>query len=255
MSSKEDVVLITGAAQGIGEAITLALASPKKIILLCDLNVGKLHQVAIKAKQRGAEVHMFPGDLTDNLVRTKLYKEIMLKYGHVDVLVNNAGIAHPLKPIEEISNQEFDHSFLINVKIPFQLTKAFVPLMKERGKGLIINMSSSANIWGYKHHSVYAATKAALTSFTESTAQEVEGTGVKAIAVLPSRTNTPLNEALRGKVEALSSQPADYVGKIVAEIITGKIKVQNGDDVRIEDGNYLVEEDISTGPLPTASKP
>jgi short-subunit dehydrogenase len=118
--------------------------------------------------------------------------------------------------------------------------------MKASNNGMIVNMSSAANISGYEDLSVYSASKAALSSLTDSVAKETKDLNIKAVAIMPSRTNTPMQVAVRGKEVAKSSQSPDFVASIIAKIVNGEIVVQNGDDVRIREGRFVVEEDVFT---------
>jgi NAD(P)-dependent dehydrogenase (short-subunit alcohol dehydrogenase family) len=222
-------ILITGAAQGIGLAIANIL-SPNHELYLFDLKDVPL---------QGDNVHTFKVDLTNPEEIAHAIESL-----EIDCLINNAGIAHEMKPVEELSVKDFDLTFDVNLRAPFLLTKYLIGGMKERGEGLILNIASSANIFGYKNHSLYAASKAALISFTESVAKEVEGTSIRAVSILPSRTNTPMNTALRGNQEAENSQPAEYVADVIRQIVEGELQVSNGDDVRIQKENVKVEANL-----------
>ncbi len=241
-----EIILVTGAGQGIGKAISQALAAPDRTLILADLNPQTLSQTASELKSKCRDIVSFVGDLSDDNARNQMVSEVLAKYKCVDVLVNNAGVTHKPKLLEEIEDAEYDFNFKINTKLPFQLMKAFLPAMKAQKHGLIINMSSSANVSGYADLSVYSATKAALSSLTDSVAKEAGDQGIIAVAVLPSRTNTPMQEFVRGKEVAATSQPPEFVASIIAKIVSGEIPVRNGDDIRIKDGNFIVEADINS---------
>lgn len=237
-------ILIAGAASGIGKALALALAESGRTLILVDKDVEKLHRVAADVHDRCENVVMISADLSIKEELQELITEVNKEITRVDVLINNAGFAHEMKPIEDLTTEEFDRTFAINVRAPFFLTHAFLPDMKLKNSGMIINMASAANIWGYPNHALYAASKAALTSFTETVAQEVKKTKIKAISILPSRTDTPMNEKLRGKEESDDAQSAEFVASVVARIVSDDIEVKNGYDVKIKDGKYVVEENI-----------
>lgn len=239
-------ILITGAAQGIGQAIARAVATPKRTLLLADTNIGGLTRIASELKPKCAELRIYAGDLTQPETRTYLVSDIFQRYDRMDVLINNAGVAPEFRYLEDYSEQEYNLVFDVNTKLPFQLMHDFLPKMKEHNSGLIINISSTANIWGYNSHSIYAASKAALTSMTESVAQEVENNfNIKALTILPSRTHTPMNIKLRGLEESEKVQSADLVGKVVADVIDLKIYTKNGDSVKINSAQVKVEQDMS----------
>ncbi len=185
-------------------------------------------------------------DLTKGEVRESMVKSILKEYSSLDVLVNNAGVTHKPKKFEEMSDEDFDFNFKVNTRLPFQLIRDFLPMMKAKNNGMIVNMSSAANISGYEDLSVYSASKAALSSLTDSVAKETKDMNIKAIAIMPSRTNTPMQVTVRGKEVASSSQPPEFVAEVIAQIINGEVSVNNGDDVRIREGKFVVEEDVFT---------
>lgn len=239
-------VLVTGAGQGIGRAIATALASKDRTLFLADLNRPNLEEVQKELESKCKEVKIFVGDLTKESVRKKMVRSILENYGSLDVLVNNAGVTHKPMSFEELTDQDFDFNFSVNTRLPFQLIRDFLPTMKASNNGVIVNMSSAANISGYEDLSVYSASKAALSSLTDSVAKETKDLNIKAVAIMPSRTNTPMQVAVRGKEVAKSSQSPDFVAGIIAKIVDGDIDVKNGDDVRIREGRFVVEEDVFT---------
>jgi 3-oxoacyl-[acyl-carrier protein] reductase len=246
---KNEIVLITGAGQGIGKAITLALAAPERTLILVDLNMRNLVDLATQMRTKCREVITIDGDLTSPSVQAELTTSVLGKFDHIDVLINNAGVSHKPKLLEEITDEEYEHNFAVNTHVPFRLMKAFLPSMKAKKHGLIINMSSAANISGYADLSVYSATKSALSSLTDSVAKETKDFGIKAIAIMPSRTNTAMQEFVRGKEVAAESQSPEYVAEVISKIVSGEIPTHSGDNIRIRDGKFLVEQDITTQPF------
>jgi len=246
---EKEQIIITGAGQGIGRAISLALAAPARTLILVDLNKENLEKIASEVRPKCHNVITIDGDLTSQSLQTELIDAVLHKVGGIDVLINNAGVSHKPKLLEEIADEEYDFNFAVNTRVPFQLSKAFLPTMKQQKHGLIINMSSAANISGYPDLSVYSATKAALSSLTGSIAKETKEFGIKAVAIMPSRTNTPMQEFVRGKAVAAESQSPEYVAEVVAKIVSGEIPTHSGDNVRIRDGKFLVEQDITNKPF------
>ena len=239
-------ILVTGAGQGIGKAIATALARKDRTLFLADLNKPNLEEVQKELSASCKEVKIFVGDLTKENIRKKMVRSILENYGSLDVLVNNAGVTHKPMSFEELTDHDFDFNFSVNTRLPFQLIRDFLPTMKASNNGMIVNMSSAANISGYEDLSVYSASKAALSSLTDSVAKETKELNIKAVAIMPSRTNTPMQVTVRGKEVAKSSQSPDFVASIIAKIVDGEIVVQNGDDVRIREGRFVVEEDVFT---------
>lgn len=212
------IALITGAASGIGKAIAQSLAGPDNILLLADINTSLLHQFMVSIKDQCKQIDMYAGDITDAQFRALMVTDIMRKYNNLNVLVNNAGTAHPFAEIPKISPSEFDRTFDLNVKIPFLLMRSLVPILQPN-RGTIFNIGSLAHINGYKEHAIYAASKAALISLTNTLNLEENGVGVKGVSVLPGRTNTAMNRALRGGQAADDSQPPELVGQAVRDYL------------------------------------
>ncbi|MFW5703140.1 MAG: SDR family NAD(P)-dependent oxidoreductase [Candidatus Dojkabacteria bacterium] len=244
MNIRSKTILITGAAQGIGYALARTLANQEKTILLADLNDGKLKQVAAELEPKCKQVVSYAGDLTNEKVRIDMVSDILASFSSLDVLINNAGVTHDPKPLQDLSDEEFDFNFNVNTKLPFQLMRAFLPAMQENNNGMIINISSAANIMGYEDLSVYSATKSALSSLTDSLAAENKTKNIKAIAIMPSRTNTPMQVKVRGEEVAESSQPPEFVAEIISKVISGEIPTKTGDDIRIRENKFVVEEDV-----------
>lgn len=169
---------------------------------------------------------------------------ILEEIGHLDVLINNAGVTHQPKRIEQLTDEDYEFNFRINTRLPFQLIRAFLPGMREQNNGIVLNISSSANIQGYEDLSIYSASKAALSSLTDSVAVENKDKNIKAIAILPSRTNTQMQVKVRGEQVAQSSQSPNFVADVISKVVNGGIKTKSGDDIRIRAGKFVVEEDI-----------
>lgn len=242
-------ILITGAAQGIGAAIAEQLATGTHTLTLVDLNGPKLEETATKLRAKGVQVITFVGDLTKPETLLQLDQALAASNDKLDVLINNAGVAHPLKRFEELTDSDFDLGFAVNVKAPFKLSQLGLKYMLPQGAGVIINIASRSNIYGYLLMGVYAATKAAITSFTGTIALENADKGIRAYTVIPGRTNTPMQVALRGEAEAQNAQSPEYVGQIIAQLIEGKIPIQSGDSILVSFGEYRVMPELDKADL------
>ena len=132
-------------------------------------------------------------------------KAIELGDGHVDILINNAGI-YPFGPTHEMTEEQFDRVFSTNVKAPYFLVAALAPLMAERGKGAIVNLSTMAADYGAPGMSLYGSSKAAINLLTKTWAAEYGPKGVRVNAVSPGPTRTEGTDAM-GEGPRTASRP------------------------------------------------
>lgn len=233
-------ILITGAAQGIGAEIAKDMSNKENTLILSDLLENKLDAISAQLKPLCKNVVTIAGDLTDESCMTSL-KNAISEYD-IDVLINNAAYAHKVTSLDQLDKQTMQFSLNVNVVAPFELIEAAIPVMRKKEKGMIINLASRANIYGYTGMGVYAATKAAITSLTGTIALEYPF--IKAVTIIPGRTNTPMQANIRGEEEAHKSQSPDYVGDIIAKVVSGDIYTNSGDFVIIDFGEYKVVSEL-----------
>ncbi len=190
------VVVVTGGGGGIGRAIAQKLAQDKmKIVLLGGNNIAKLREAGESVEQH-AECLVLPGDLTDLAFMEKGVEQIMERFGGIDILINNAGMALSC-PFEEVSEDEFDKIMAINVKTPFFLTQKMIPHLKKSDCASIINLSSAVGHMGYPLQSAYAASKHAILGFTKSLANEYYKHNIRVHAICPGGVYTDMVKIAR----------------------------------------------------------
>ena len=238
------VALVTGAAQGIGEAIARRFAAAGAHVVAADLNADGVEKLAAElraargsAEGRGLDVR------SDEDVRT-LVGDIVSGYERIDVLVNCAGII-PVIPVEDISSADWDEVIAVNVKGVFFATRAVMTAMEKQGAGRIINIASNAGKMGSVIAGVhYAASKAAVISLTKSFAQRLAPKGIRVNAVSPGpvrtravetmsppdterlRSNVPVGrigtpEEIAAAVLFLASDQADFVAGEIFDVDGG----------------------------------
>jgi short-subunit dehydrogenase len=233
-------ILITGAAQGIGAAIAKQLCSLENTLILVDLQEDKLKVFAYEIRDNCKEVVEFSGNLTDPLFIDTIQKYI--ESNHIDILINNAGISHKLDSFENLSLDDLDTAYKVNLRAPFELIQSVIPGMKAKGSGTILNVASRANIYGYYHMAIYSATKAALTSLNGTIA--LENPEIRSITIIPGRTNTPMQANLRGSDVANQAQSPEYVAEVISQVIDGSIDVKSGELVIIDFGKHTVVTEL-----------
>lgn len=190
MKFKDKVVLVTGAARGIGKEIALSFAKEGAYVILFDI-LDEVFNIAKEIEDFGVKAIACRGDASNKKdVETCVAKALEI-FSKVDILVNNVGI-YPIKPFLEMGEDEWDKVFNVNVKSAFYFTKAVLPIMIRNRFGRIVNISSIAGaVVGFPGLTHYSASKAALVGFTKALALEVAQFNITVNAVAPGPIETP----------------------------------------------------------------
>jgi NAD(P)-dependent dehydrogenase (short-subunit alcohol dehydrogenase family) len=185
--------LITGGDSGIGRAVAVLFAREGANVAIVYLpeEESDAQESSKAVAVEGREAILIPGDVTDPSFCRLAVDRTVRRFGKLDVLVNNAAFQQHQKRIEEISNQQWDHTFKTNVYGYFYMTKAAMPYLKEGAA--IINCGSITGLEGSKKLLDYSATKGAIHAFTKSLAQNLVDKGIRVNCVAPGPVWTPLN--------------------------------------------------------------
>ena len=194
MRLKEKVSVVTGAASGFGKGIAKKFSEEGAKLVLADINKDELEKVA---KSLGQD--FFHVDVASSSSMEKLSEYVLSKYKNIDIMVNNAGITHLPKPLEEVTEQEFDKVFAVNSKSVFFCGKFFVPHMKKEKKGSILNISSSAGLSPRPHLNWYNATKGWMITATKAMAVELAPFNIRVNSLAPVAGETPLLKSFLGE--------------------------------------------------------
>lgn len=180
-------VLITGASSGIGRACAEAFAAAGASVVLAARRLDRLQRVAAGLD---ASVHLLELDVRDRAAVEQAVASLPGEWAQIDVLVNNAGLAAGLEPLQDGDPDDWDRMVDTNVKGLLYVTRAVVPGMVARGRGHVINIGSIAGHETYPNGAVYCATKAAVDRITTGLRLDVLGTGVKVSTVDPGMVET-----------------------------------------------------------------
>jgi len=210
-------VLVTGAGTGIGRGVALEFASEGAAVAL---HYGRDRTGAVSAAEEilshGGKAKAFEADFRDAATIPQLAREATAFLGGLDVLVNNAGITLNV-PFEEVTLEQFDTLYHVNIRAQFLLTQALLPALAEHGKGIVINLTSVHAFGGMTEHSVYAGTKGAIVSYTRELSLELIQRGVRVNAIAPGWVFVENHRKVLGDsfdVEAAGrSVPAGFIGK------------------------------------------
>ena len=196
----EKVSLVTGASQGIGEAIALELAQGGAEVVLLDIQKDKMEQVTDRIHQAGGKASAYEVDVSqfDNVA--EIIGTVIKNHGKVDHLINNAGITRD-NLLMRMKEEEWDAVIAVNLKGIFNLSKAVIRPMMSNRYGRIVNISSVVGMMGNAGQTNYSASKAGLVGFTKSLAREVASRGVTVNAVAPGYIATAMTESLPGAVK------------------------------------------------------
>ncbi len=184
------VAVVSGAANGIGQASALRFAKEGYIVAVVDKNPS-LEATEKMIRDMGQECLACVGDVSDEEAMSAFIDEIVKQYGRIDVLNNNAGIV-VVKPLEDTRFEEFEKVAKTNIGGTFLLTKLALPIMKEKKAGAIVNLGSVSGHVGQTEHAIYGATKGAVIAFTRAVAWEVAPYNIRVNSVSPGSVDTPM---------------------------------------------------------------
>src|SRR6201984_2808211 len=204
--SPTSVALITGGTSGIGLATARKLAQLGIHVLLVGRNAERGQKGVGAIRTEGGKADFIASELLGaDSAREVAQKAVELGNGHVDILINNAGI-YPFGPTHEMSEEQFDRVFSLNVKAPYFLVAELAPLMDKRGRGAIVNLSTMAAEYGSAGMSLYGSSKAAINLLTKTWTAEYGPSGVRVNAVSPGPTRTEGTDAMGDGLEQLAAQ-------------------------------------------------
>ena len=188
--------LVTGASGGIGGEIAKVLHAAGATVGLSGTREEPLKALAAELGERA---HVLPCNLSDFEAVDALPKQAIEAMGAVDILVNNAGITHLPDQLEDVTEEDFDRVYSVNMKSVFLTARAFVPHFKERGTGAILNVASTAGVSPRPRLNWYNASKGWMITATKTMAVELAPNGVRVNAINPVAGDTPLLQSFMGE--------------------------------------------------------
>jgi len=209
-SLEGQTALVTGAARGLGRAISLALANAGADVALGLRRAEDAEDLAAEITAMGRRSMRVQMDVLDRAQITAAVDAVVESFGSIDILVNNAGLGPPEVPVEDATEQDFDLAFDLNVKGLFLTSQAVGRVMIAQGSGKIVNLSSQAGFIALPGEAIYCASKAAVSHLTKCLAVEWGQYGINVTAVAPTFIKTP------GTAPALSDP--DFAADVLERI-------------------------------------
>jgi NAD(P)-dependent dehydrogenase (short-subunit alcohol dehydrogenase family) len=200
------VAVVTGGGTGIGAAIAAAFVREGATVVVASRDATVLER---SAATTGA--HPIATDVSDEASVGALFRATEARFGGLDIMVNNAGITGQVAPAETLDMAQWDATMAINIRGTILCIKHAVPLLRRRGGGSIINMSSLMGLRGYPMRSAYAATKFAVIGITEAVAQEVGQDNIRVNALCPGAVNGELMQRVIAARVTAEARPAEEI--------------------------------------------
>jgi NAD(P)-dependent dehydrogenase (short-subunit alcohol dehydrogenase family) len=189
------VALVTGASRGLGRAAALALAEAGAAVALAGRSRPDLERAADEAAAHGVRTEIVQADLRDPAAAGRMVGEVLERFGRLDVLLNNAGVAGAEKRALDLTAEDWDEVLAVNLRAPALCAQAAARAMVERRRGRIVNVASIGALTPIARLAPYCASKAALVQLTRVMALELARHNVQVNAICPGYFATPMNEA------------------------------------------------------------
>jgi NAD(P)-dependent dehydrogenase (short-subunit alcohol dehydrogenase family) len=239
------VALITGASRGLGKAMALSLAGAGARVALVARDVAQLNAVADQARRLGSQAEVFRTDISEETQVRELERDVLAKFGPIDILINNAGIA-ARKFCVDLTLADWMSVLNTNLTSAFLMCRSFVPHMKGRGYGRIINIASIMGHISLPQRTAYSSSKAGLLGFTRALALELASDGITVVSIspgpfatemtIPLMNNPEINEQFMSKTPMRRwGQPED-IGKLALYLCSEDAGFITGTDIVVDGG-------------------
>jgi 3-oxoacyl-[acyl-carrier protein] reductase len=215
----QTVSLVTGAGRGIGKSIATTLAAEGSDVVLVARSKSELDSVKNEIERQGGRAHVVPADITRPEDVNRVFSEVSQRFRRLDILVNNAGIGH-FAPVRDLSLDDFDAMWNVNMRGLFLCTKEAVRIMEQQKSGAIVNISSLAGKNAFVNGSGYAATKWALMGFAKCLMLEVRSSNIRVITICPGSVDTSFSHPKDPTKSDRLIHPQD-----VADIVLAAVKI------------------------------
>ena len=231
------VVLITGGSRGLGRATALAFARAGAAVVVCARESDDLRRVAAELEALGTSALALTADLRSARDIERVVARAFDRFGHIDVLVNNASELGPtpLPFLADYPPADFVDVVQVDLVAPFRITQAVIGDMQRRGRGVVINISSDVAVTGYAGWGAYAIAKAGLDAMTRTWAAELEGSGVRIYSLDPGDMDTAMHRAALPEDDLAALIDPATVAPALVGLAAGEVDAPSGARVRAAD--------------------
>lgn len=219
---KDQVMIITGAAGGIGKAAAIRAAKEGAKLVLADQKEEMSHETLAEIKKITPDVEFMVADLTQEENCKKLVDLAVDTFGKIDILVNNAGITGTPAPVDQMPTSMFKKVIETNIFIAFYMSHYAIPVMKNNGGGSVVNVASVAGLTGFPGHSAYVTSKHGLNGLTRNMALDFASDNIRVNSVNPGTTATPMYDEALEFLKNKREKAAQNGAKADESIVSGK---------------------------------
>ncbi len=241
--------VITGASRGIGEAAALELASQGVNVVLAARSKNSLDEIVSRIIDNGGTACAVECDVSEYEEVANAVTECVAQYGKIDILVNNAGLIDPIARLEDSDPNQWGNVVDVNLKGVYHGLRSALPLMKQQGSGVIVNISSGAATGALEGWSHYCATKAGVLSLTKCAHKEFGELGIRVVGMSPGTVATDMQVSIKAsginpvsQLETSDHIPPEWPAKAIAWLCTDAAAEYAGTDfsIKTEEGRQLV---------------
>jgi len=248
MKLENKIALVTGASSGMGRAISLLFAKEGAIVIAVARRLERLVELEALSAELAGKIVIRKGDVSDEMAMNRLVDDIVTEFGSLDILVNNAGIMDEMMPAAEVTNELWDQVMSVNLKAPFNLIRKSLPIMINKGAGIIVNIASLSGLYGSRAGAAYTASKFAIVGLTKNVGFMYAPKGIRCNAICPGAVDTEISVGIKNPsmfglsrvMTGMGANPrqgsAEEIAKVALFLASDDSSLVNGATLTVDSG-------------------